>query len=65
MILIPTCLQGLAMNFRNTMDDFNIQKFNTRTCELIGRPELANSYRMKRLEAMGSICGVKQMTGYC
>jgi hypothetical protein len=51
------------MRFQNTMNDFAIQKFNKRTCELIGRPELANSYRMKCLEATGAICGVKQMAG--
>lgn len=53
----------MTSNFENTMDGFTIQKFNKRTTELIGRPELAESETMRQIEAMGSICGVKQMAG--
>jgi hypothetical protein len=43
------------------MCGFTVKKFNKRTMELIGRPELAQDPRIKKIEAAGSICGIQQV----
>jgi hypothetical protein len=43
------------------MNEFTIQKFNRRTLELIDRPDLAYNPRIKKVEAAGNVCGIKQI----
>lgn len=46
------------------MQGFTLRKFNQRTAELIGRPDLGDSPGMHHVEANGGICGVRQMAGF-
>jgi hypothetical protein len=46
------------------MNGFSLQQFKKRTAELVGHPELADTSRMRMIEAEGSICGVKQIFSY-
>jgi hypothetical protein len=43
------------------MEGFTVSKFNRRTAELSGRPELSDTFRMKMMDARGQICGLKQL----
>lgn len=54
----------MSLQYDNAMDGFSLRKFNTRTTQLIGKPELADSPAMMRLEAHAGICGIREMAGY-
>jgi hypothetical protein len=53
--------QGYTLCYTNLMRGFTVKKFNKRTMELIGRPELAQDPRIQKIEAAGSICGIQQV----
>jgi hypothetical protein len=53
--------QGYTLCYTNLMSGFTVKKFNERTMELIGRPELAQDPRIKQIEAAGSIFGIQQV----
>jgi len=54
-------MQGYTLRYTNRMEGFTVSKFNHRTAELIGRPELSKSFRMKMMAAKGQVCGLKEL----